>query len=195
MNLDIQHLDQSKPHQLYAHFQGQTDQQDAFIALDIRDGRMWADYNHEIGNAVPMSVHHELVLRWYMPPFLAATANRIMDTIAKDAQRVLDGASAEWDGSNTVGRYTDDARDAIEDIGIEVNTWADDSADDICWSAGPDWYHDDLRSTLTADTTDAEIAAWMDDDNTPLDYPTAVIDRDAIIEYARQLRDELRAEQ
>ena len=40
-------------HPIYCQYQGQSGPQDAFIALDCRDGSAWADYNAEIGNAVP----------------------------------------------------------------------------------------------------------------------------------------------
>ncbi len=196
ITLNIKRLDESKPHQLHCHYSGQTNRQDAYIALDIRDGEMWADYNAEIGNAIPMTVWHRLVLRWYMPPFLAATANRIMDAIAADAQRVLDGASAEWDGSNMVGRLDEDARDAVDDIGIEINTWLDDSADDICWQPGIEWLWDDIRQTMTAEVTDAEIDRVVEDAiaEVRLDAPAAVLDREQISDWYRAQRDGMRAE-
>ncbi len=197
MDVQITKLDETQPHQLYAHYQGQTDRQDAYIALDLRDGRMWAHYNPEIGNAVPMSVYHRAVQRWYMPPFRASTANRIMDTIASLAQAVLDGATVEWDGSNNVGRLTEDATDAVEKIGIEINTWADDASDDICWQPGREWWDEDICANVTAGLSDAEIERIVDDAiaETRMESPAAVIDRDEIIGWYRQHRDELRDEE
>lgn len=195
MKLQIIPLDESKPHQLYAHYQGQTNRQDAYIELDTRTGKMSADYDAEIGNAVPMSVWHGIVLRWTIPPYLASVANEEMERIAPLAQRVLDGASLEWDGNNTVGSYTADANAAvneIEDLLAERADYNDEM--EICWEAGHDWYYDAARQFLAADTTDEQIEAWMDEDSTPYDFTTAVIDRDAITEWMRGRRDELRAE-
>jgi len=195
MDLQIIPLDESKPHQLYAHYQGQTNRQDAYIYLDTSTGEMGADYDAEIGNAVPMSVWHNITLRWSIPPYLAAVANEEMEHIAPLAQRVLDGASVEWDGSNNVGTYTDDADAAIGEIRDLLAERADyNDETEVCWEAGYDWYYDAARQFLAADTTDEQIEAWMDEDSTPLDFKTAVIDRDAITEWMRERRDQLREE-
>lgn len=191
--LTINRLDETKPHALFAHYDGQTAPQTAYIALDLRDGRMWADYSAELGNAVPMSVWHGVVRRWPMPPFLTATANRIMDAIAEDAQRVLNGATVGWDGSNTTGRLDDAATDANENIGIEINTWVNDSADEICWKPNRDWFAEDIRQTVSSDVNDAEIERIADEAiaETVMDHPAAVIDRDDVIRWYREYRDEL----
>ena len=86
-------------------YPNQGEPQACFIALDLRTGRMSAQTNPEIGNAVPMDVWHGLVRRYYMPrPPLAVTVNALMQNIAKHAQTILDHAAVVWDGNNNVVR-------------------------------------------------------------------------------------------
>lgn len=188
--LNITHLDPAEPHALFCQFSCQSDPQDAYIELDLRDGSMYADYNSEIGSAVPMSVYYGSIHRYTIPPLMADAANRLMDKIAPLAQRVLDGVSWEYDGSRTDARLSDDSQDAADEI-ERLTEYAEFDPDDTCWEAGIDWYADAARGVLTADTTDEQIDEWMDDDPTPSDCPNAVIDRYSVIEWMRKERDEL----
>ena len=52
---------------LYLHYDGQTDAQPAYVSLDLKTGEIDARANGEIGNAVPFSVWHRLVLRYCKP--------------------------------------------------------------------------------------------------------------------------------
>jgi len=190
-------LDESQPHQLFEHYSSQSKPQDAYISLDLRDGNFTADVNREIGNAEPMDVWHGVVVRWYMPPLMAATANRLMGKIAPLAQRMLDGSEIEWDGSNYIGvmtRYTEEDIDGAIADAIEAAVEDAQYDFEICWKAGTDWYAEAVIDMLRPETTDAEIEEWMDDDETPVDFPAAVIDRDAITAWMRECRDELAAE-
>ncbi len=67
-----------------------------------------------------MAVWHGIRLRCgSLPPSIvgAALADFLADPdLVNRVARVCDGHSTEWDGSNMVGRLTDDASDALRDI-------------------------------------------------------------------------------
>lgn len=112
----VKHLDTDDITALYRHYQGQTSPQGCYIELDTRNGELTADWNAEIGNGVPASVYHQIVLRWDIPTLTAPSANRLLDKLATLATQVLAGATTEWDGNNHVGKLTADARAAADDI-------------------------------------------------------------------------------
>jgi antitoxin (DNA-binding transcriptional repressor) of toxin-antitoxin stability system len=94
----------------------QSEPQDCFISLDTRDGELTADWNPEIGNAVPSDVYHGFVRRYPIPVLQPATVNALMESIAPLAQRVIDGTERHWNGANHVARLSDAARDAEAEI-------------------------------------------------------------------------------
>lgn len=161
LTVTIKPLDETNPTALFRHYDGETYAQSCHIELDLRDGELTADYDGEIGNAVPMTVWHGIVRRWGIPCLTAEAANTLMREIAPLAQRVLDGASIEWDGNNNVGRLTDDAQAAEEELlgllagDVELTTVCEEEASDW-WSEGG------LPEDLTADTTDEELAAIVE---------------------------------
>ena len=106
----------TEPGELYHHYPRQTGPQDAYIELDCETGSVCADWNAEVGNAVPASVWHRRRLRWAIPILTGEAANELMTDLLPLFQRVLDGYSTRWDGNNYVGQYTIDANDIIEDI-------------------------------------------------------------------------------
>lgn len=102
---------------VYAQYGGQCMPQPAYLELDIRDGKLTADYSGEVGNAVPSSVWHDLVLRFkLMPETTADQIEKIINENAEMLQKILDGAEVVWNGSNWVGQFTDEAQDVIDSI-------------------------------------------------------------------------------
>ncbi len=113
-NLD--HLNGKAP--LYQKYQGQHQEQPAYIELDCRGGSLMADYSGEIGNAVPFYYWHGLAVRWDISP--AASGDSIRELLSSQdfiaaCQRIIDGFDEIWNGSNYVGRYDADADSAIEE--------------------------------------------------------------------------------
>lgn len=102
---------------LYCVYQGQVDPQDCYIELDTRSGRMHADYNPEIGNAVPCEVYYGEIRHYAIPALKAETANELMEQIRPLAQRVADGTEIVWNGHNHVAKLSQDAQDAEDEIG------------------------------------------------------------------------------
>ena len=147
-DVSVQFLDESQPTALLRVYQGQSNAQQAFIALDLEDGQLYADYNAEIGNSVPMSVGHGRTIRWYVPALQANVMNRILREITPLAQQVLDGSEVERDGNN-VGTLNDTAQDALDEIGRLLGERGtppilyDEFSDAVFWSAAEDWFIDE----------------------------------------------------
>lgn len=194
-----------EPDELYHHYDGQTEQQDCYLSLDIENGQMWCHYDPEIGGAVPASVYHDRVLRWPIPCLNSTAANALMDEVKPLAERVLAGASIVWNGNNNVGRLDADAVDADARIAEltdpAADRWTDD--DQVSTFEAWDWFdsegRDIARETLrdlglSADTTDDELDQVVQraEEQARAHYPDVVL-RHAD-KYIREVRQELRDE-
>lgn len=164
-DLSIIHLNENDQAALFCRFPGQFRAQDCYLELDLEDGKLSADWNGEIGNGVPQSVWSGRTRRFPIPCLTASAANRLMESLAPLAQRVLNGASVEWSENGDVGRLDADASQAeaaiVEWCDPESGDW-DPSQMVGEWSAS-DWYSDDTTTVLaeygiTADSTDARLA-------------------------------------
>lgn len=122
MEIKIQEVKHNN--EIYCRYSGQIKPQDTYIGLDTRNGKMWAECNCEIGNAIPFNVWHGQVRRYTIPLFNATSVNELMEEIKPLAQRLVDGASEEWDGNNMVTRLTEDAQEAEEEICKAVDSFA-----------------------------------------------------------------------
>jgi hypothetical protein len=128
------------------------------------------DSKHSSDNGVPFSVWHGRTLRWTNESSQGASAvvdgyalEALRDKIAPLISIVSIGHRTKWDGNNMVGRLTDEAAEASDEIEnlVEACAWADDSIG--FWDAYA-WIADNKRQTiedlkLTATSTDAEKAA------------------------------------
>ena len=127
---------------LFVRYPGQVSAQPAHLEIDPGSRTYTAESNPEIGNAVPMDVWHRRRLRCGgLPPSIggAALAGFLADPDLVDLiTRVCDGHSDAWDGSNMIGRLTDDASDALQDIERMIDALAVDlgaSPDGLAWEA------------------------------------------------------------
>lgn len=128
---------------LACQYPGQTQPQSAYIALDLRDRTMWAEYDPEIGNAVSMAVCHGHVRRYYIPPLVADVANRLMQDLEPLARRVCDGYESEWNGSNHVAKLSEDAQEAETEIeGLTTWHYDWDPTDAAQMQTACDWYYE-----------------------------------------------------
>lgn len=103
---------------LHHQYPGECSAQPAYLELD-EDGNVEADWDGEIGGGTPMTVWNGRSLRWTLPD--ALTGEAVADFVAREdvaalLARIHDGHSVEWDGSNNVGRLTEDAREAQDDL-------------------------------------------------------------------------------
>ena len=101
---------------IYRHYDGQCQPQDCYIEIDLDHSNIEASYNAEIGNAVPMAVWHNRIRRYEIPCIFPATADELMKELLPLAERMAVGYERVWDGNNYVGRLTEDAQAASDEI-------------------------------------------------------------------------------
>ena len=190
----------SEPTALYCRYAGNSDEQPAYIALDLTTGELYADYQPT--NGTPMGVWLGQVRVWEIPPLVADAANELLERIAPLAQRILDGSSIEVDPrtSDRVGVLDDDAAEAEREIGKIIQRWCEDQPHRVVEEIRVrDWYSacdvdpcDEIG--LTAETSDDELAQVAErieqDIRAAAEGVVVVTGAEA---WARARRDELRA--
>lgn len=159
--------------ELHHHYSGQSSPQDCYVWLNCETSKLGATHNAEIGNAVPVAVHHGHTQRWSIPTLKADAANALLEEIAPLAARVVAGYSSEWDGSNHVADFDADAEAAREEIDTlceRATNGADESDTVNVWQAR-DWFGavgDAARQCrefgIGPNTTDDELAAIESDE-------------------------------
>ncbi len=147
-----------QPGALLAIYPGQQKPQSAYIELDCRTGSLQADWNGEVGNAVPADVWHGHTRRYAIPLLRGATVNALLDEIAPFAQRVLDGYASAWDGNNHVATFDDDASVAEEEIETIIESYGEG---DLHWADAEDWLHE-VRDELALAFDDETIDEMID---------------------------------
>jgi len=141
-------------------YPGQSDPQPCYVELDLRDGVMLADWNSEIGNAIPFSVYHGHVQRYSIPSLTADAANALMQELLPLAERVVDGYESVWNGNNNVAKLTDDASEANDAIDDRCQQEFD-GADVLEHVPGDNWcnaFSDDI-----SEKTDEELETIAED--------------------------------
>ncbi|MFJ5680242.1 hypothetical protein [Streptomyces sp. NPDC093097] len=115
---DVKIIRCTTPTELYRHYQRQTEPQNAYIELDLREGTLLATYNAEVGNARPFTVHYGFERRYPIPLLTAEAANRVMEEIAPMASRMLADWEQDLDArqSNLVAKLGTDAQAAEAEI-------------------------------------------------------------------------------
>lgn len=163
--LEIEPLDAAAPDALYRHYEGQLDVQPCHIALSLESGLFTADYNPEVGSGVPESVWNNRTLWWTIPCLTAEGVNDLLDELAPLAQRVLDGATVEWDGKsgNKIGWLNSDATAASEEIAATCDMIENtDYPHVVEWDAG-DWFSAGDLPEVAAETSDADLSRLADE--------------------------------
>lgn len=104
-------------------YQGQCNPQGRFFEIDA-DGLVEVDVNPEIGNAVPSKVCNGELQRISIPHGMSRKQIiGFYNDNRSDFKAVVDGLSVKWNGSNHVGRLTEDARAAMERLEYAVYSW------------------------------------------------------------------------
>ena len=144
---------------LYHRFQGQENPQRAYIEIDPQGRTMIAEYDGEIGNAVPMAVYHGRILRLHISPYLRGDV--LADILESDevqalAQRICAGHETYWDGSNLRGRLSDDARSAFEALQEHLDSYQEEPyLARVCDPS--DWVATADQVGIASNTTDEEV--------------------------------------
>jgi hypothetical protein len=194
----------TSPTELYRRYSGQSDAQDAYIELDLREGTLLADWNSEVGNAVPFTVAHGFERRYSIPILTGDAANRVMQQIAPLADRILADWEEVWDGNNMVARFGEDAQAADAEIvgllGIDLSEYRADNQGFDASDLVAEWDVDGATNGgegeeygITGETTDErldEIAREITSDMAACgDSAVAVVY--GLDDYLRQLRTDL----
>lgn len=148
---------------LYRWYDRQSEPQPCFVQFHTETGSLTADFDAEIGNAVPMHVCHRRVLRWSIPLLTADRVNDLLDQLAPLCERIYSGSRTVWDGNNHVGRLDADAEKAREEIEAicdalesDVNVW---EAGDFLQCTGRTDADRAREAGITVDTTDDDLCA------------------------------------
>lgn len=180
-------------HQQYA---SEYAPQPVHVILNCDTSTLSADWDGIIGPGMPMSVYHCRTLRWSIPALTADAANALLDELLPYAETIVAGYSCEWNGHNHVGRYTDEAAEAIEAVAGLLESRSFDGHVVEAWDAA-DWFgavgsHDAQRRELgiTAATTDEELAAIVEREDANAE--ARIIN--GLEKYVTMLRDEARDE-
>jgi hypothetical protein len=178
---------------LYCRYSGQCNAQSAYIDLDPEGETitMEADYDHEIDYAVPMRVWHGRTHRIKVSPFL--TGRQIADLLEDDdfqalARDVAAGFECYWDGSNLVGKLTDDARSALE----AMERMAENIEGELNVIEAGDYVQTAADAKITVETTDEEIAKMAEQFATDARAENIIIEGD-LEDRLRWLRDRLQS--
>jgi hypothetical protein len=147
--------------ELFKLYPGQHEPQPCHLDLNLENGELMVDYNAETGGAYPASMFHRTRM-WLPIPCLTGTAARmLLDQATPIAQRVLAGATIEWDGSTHVGGLNEDAQTAYDELAALCEQWSGEGVPTVSHMSAEDWFSegDDPCDTynITADTTDAEL--------------------------------------
>tara|TARA_Y100000593_G_scaffold61037_1_gene113129 strand:+ start:213 stop:761 length:549 start_codon:yes stop_codon:yes gene_type:complete len=118
-------------HPLY-HHQDQAEPQPGRIWLHI-GGRIVCGYDAD-PDSVTLAVHHGETRQYAISPYVSRTElDEILKHLMPLMERVLAGLTREWDGRNYVGRMTEDAAEADEDIRDWLDDWLDRYEPDGPW--------------------------------------------------------------
>jgi hypothetical protein len=187
---------------LYRRYNSQTSPQGCYIELDLRGETLSADYDSEVGNAVPFTVFHGFERRYSIPALTGSAADELMEKIAPLADRILADWEEVWDGNNHVARLGDDAQAAEEEILTAIGHDPEDGdtdptdlvtvwdVDSACNGAEVEDYD------ITADTTDERLDEIEEEIRKSLAEvsDSAVVVLDGVAEYLRDKRLELAVE-
>lgn len=167
----------------YMRYPGQSEPQYSFLVLDTDDGTVRAINNGEIGNAVPARVWYGLDLRIPFDCHLTAGAiNRLIDEIADNLQAILDGSNQEWDGSNWIGRFTDEATEALNRACAYAENFGDPDGDMLA-IIDRDWFTETPREMArTCIERDCTPAALIDEILMEHDPDVVDVDTDHLVE-------------
>jgi hypothetical protein len=102
----------------------------AYLCLD-RDGDVYVETEHPSTNSFSADVWHGRVLRWGITPNVSGSRLYafVLD-ILPIIERVHAGHEIIWDGNHYIGRLTEDAQEAAEDVAVacerlggDVDVW------------------------------------------------------------------------
>lgn len=187
---------------LYRRYDSQTSPQNCYIELDLHGEILSADYDSEVGGAVPFTVFHGFERRYSIPALTGTAANELMRQIAPLANRILADWEEVWDGNNHKARLGEDAQAAEEQILAEIGYDPVDRDTDpvdlvTVWNVDGACNGNEVEDYgITADTTDERLDEIEEEIRLALAEvsDSTVVVLDGVAEYLRDKRNELAVE-
>lgn len=146
---------------LYCQYGGQNTAQDAFLEIDCDKKEISFSYDHEVGNAVPVDVWNHRTIRIGINNCVSSD---LLDEIVEDEEfvglvnAILSGYECVYNGNNYVGRFDNNANEAIENLESYFE-WYEDCGQLTEVYEADDWLNDILKPLDTngnrCDWTDA----------------------------------------
>lgn len=185
--ITIENISTKPEHDPYTNIDGIVSK--TMLKLDPRDRTIWVtqEYND---NSTLMDEWNGLVLTWGIPghPSEAGMTEWINEHMS-DFNTICDGYEVHWNGSNQVGRLTDEARAAKEGIEFLLDQDAGPANYYEVWTVDS-WLEMSL-SEITADMTDEQLKEWADG----AEPDSSTIVEGDILTYITDRRDTLKWEQ
>ena len=150
-------------------------------------------YQAEDSGAYSSDVWHSLVLEETLTGYPEASAARELLTDNPDVIAIISGHVTKWDGSNMVGRLTDEASEAWTRLVKDLNEMAEYTPNPLQLYQVDDWFSDvsDADLGLHAGMTDAEITALAENlENGARENENAILSG-SVEEYLRSRLEDL----
>jgi hypothetical protein len=172
---------------VYCEHGGQYQPQPAYLYLDLRNGECSADYNGEIGST-PIIHWQNIVLTF---PIAAETSaddiQALIEQHSEDFQAILSGSTVEWDGSNNVGTFNENAKAILEKLNFfgEGDPEAIQSYDNISTIINSAYFEEWLQDNIfpseheTVDSFAEEL--YLCDGNENAYFSESMNSKDAIL--------------
>lgn len=187
--------------ELFCKYSGQQQRQDCYLELDIERETIQLSYDDEIGNTIPMGVHHRRILRFTVECLTMDRGNELLVEALPICQRIIAGYEIEWTGNNHVGRTTtDDAENAIDELHELCAGYAGNSPENILVAQDvEEWFVDGMKQAmtwlnLTADSSDNEIMEAAKEQIAEALTAGAVMELGEVVDYLTEAREEAREE-
>lgn len=165
-----------------------------YTELEIQpDGKIFVTQQCN-NNSTSMDVWHGVVMTATIPH---VDENHLREFLTgnEDIQKIIDGMDTVWNGSNHVGKHTDEAWELFESLVKEISSWGNF----YCMWRAEDWFGHNTPEELgiTEKTTDEQLKNLSEElqqtpeDGEVIDGVRAIVDKYDVLEYITELRDEL----
>lgn len=185
------------PAELHRQYPGQHEPQDAYVEVGLEQQTLCADYNGEVGNAVPADVYHGQVRRYEIPALTSTAANELLEEIRPLAERMVADWDEKWNGNDMVAVLGDDAAAAEAAIqALCAGPWETSEKVTVWDIDGATNGSEAADHNITATTTDERLDEIEEEIRQVL---AGVSDSEEVVlegidDYLRQVRDDLAEE-
>lgn len=181
---------ETDPIPVFCIYDRQNQPQDAYIEIDpSSDYPVRATYNPNIGSGMSAHYYHNHEIHISIPcQSSGKSILKFIDRYADHFQAIVDGYDSEWDGSNMVGKWTENAGDSID--------FLERQAEDEMEIQFIYWTIDDLGIDYEIDLgTDPEQYAQELLDNLEAEEQYPYFDKDDLVKHIKERQERIREEQ